>query len=168
MNLLLSLAAPLIDFIFVHGLGGGAGKAWSESPSLVHFWPQEWLPKTLRSRVFEIHSFGYDSDLIMGKDSCLIFHHSGKAFLGEMSTFPYLANTGATVGPIGHSMGGLVMKKAYIPAEQDTACRSLVKIKKCNMLCRNATMGSWIGEILDQHTLWNFQTSNGLRVSVND
>jgi len=45
LNLLYSPSEPLIDFIFVHGLGGGSRKTWGKTSSVTRFWPQEWLPK---------------------------------------------------------------------------------------------------------------------------
>lgn len=103
----------------------------------MHFWPQEWLPRDPAFKDVRVHSFGYDSDWIKGKDSCLSVHHFGKALLGEMDTSPYLANTETTIVLIGHSMGGLVIKKAYMLARQDTACKGLVK--RIHAICFVAT-----------------------------
>ena len=40
-----SPSEPLLEFIFIHGLGGGSRKTWSFSSKLHHFWPKEWLSK---------------------------------------------------------------------------------------------------------------------------
>lgn len=127
LNLLYSPSKPLIDFIFVHGLGGGSRKTWSKTGSVTDFWPQEWLPKDPAFKNVRIHSFGYDSDWAWGKDNCLNIHHFGKLLLGEMSISPYLSHADTQIVLIGHSMGGLVIKKAYILARQDVAYEALAK-----------------------------------------
>lgn len=127
LNLLFSPSEPRIDIIFVHGLGGGSRKTWSKTNSLNHYWPQEWLPKDPAFKDVRIHSFGYNSDYVKGKDNCLNVHHFGKSLLGEISTSPHLADTNTAIVLIGHSMGGLVIKKAYILAKQDLLYQSLSK-----------------------------------------
>lgn len=127
LNLLHSPSEPLIDFIFVHGLGGGSRKTWSKTSSVTHYWPQEWLPKDPAFKNVRVHSFGYNSDWIKGKDNCLNIHHFSKSLLGEMSTSPYLGDADTPIVLIGHSMGGLVIKKAYILARQDAVYETLTK-----------------------------------------
>ncbi len=127
LNLLYSPSEPLIDFVFVHGLGGGSRKTWSKTSSVRHYWPQEWLPKDPAFKNVRVHSFGYNSDWLNGKDNCLNIHHFGKSLLGEISTSPYLGDTLTPIVLIGHSMGGLVIKKAYMLARQDPAYETLAK-----------------------------------------
>ena len=74
-----------------------------------------------------MHSFGYDSDWIKGKDNCLNVHQFGKLLLGEMSVSPSLSQADTPIVLIGHSMGGLVIKKAYMLARQDTAYETLTE-----------------------------------------
>ena len=118
LSILFSPPDPLIDFIFVHGLGGGSRKTWSKTKSITHFWPQEWLPRDPAFKDVRIHSFGYDSDWAKGKKNCLNIHHFGKSLLGEICTSPCLRESKTPMVFIGHSMGGLVIKKAYIFAQQ--------------------------------------------------
>ncbi len=126
LNLLHSPSEPLIDFIFVHGLGGGSRKTWSKTSSLAHYWPQEWLPKDPAFKNVRVHSFGYNSDWVKGKYNCLNIHHFGKSLLGELSTSPYLGDADTPIVLIGHSMGGLVIKKAYMLGRQDASYETLV------------------------------------------
>ncbi len=127
LNLLHYPSEPLIDLIFVHGLGGGSRKTWSKTSSITHYWPQQWLPKDSAFKNLRVHSFGYDSDWSKGKDNCLNIHHFGKSLLGEMSTSPVLGDADTPIVLIGHSMGGLVIKKAYMLARQDSAYETLTK-----------------------------------------
>ncbi|ROV96972.1 hypothetical protein VSDG_04162 [Cytospora chrysosperma] len=108
---------PLIDLIFVHGLRGGSIKTWRKGNDPRNVWPQLWLPLESGLQNANIHSFGYDSDWASTKSSVLNIHDFGQSLLEEMRNSPYLRDGGK--GPIllvGHSMGGLVIKKAFILA----------------------------------------------------
>ncbi|BCS04131.1 NACHT and WD domain protein [Aspergillus luchuensis] len=127
LNLLHSPPEPQIESIFVHGLGGGSRKTWSKTTSGYHYWPQEWLPKDPAFSHVRVHSFGYNSDWSKGKDNCLDIYHFAKSLLGELSTSPHLSHTDTPIVFLGHSMGGLVIKKAYLLASQDAFFEGLVK-----------------------------------------
>ncbi|MCJ1356771.1 MAG: hypothetical protein MMC33_006767 [Icmadophila ericetorum] len=127
LNALYSPSEPLIDFVFVHGLGGGSRKTWSKTSSVTHYWPQYWLPKDPDFKNVRVHSYGYDSDWAKGKDNCLNIHHFGKSLLGELNTSPSLGSADTPIVLIGHSMGGLVIKKAYVLARNDAAYETLAK-----------------------------------------
>ena len=90
-----------------------------------HFWPQAWLPKDPTFKGVRVHSYGYDSDWTRGKDNCLDIHHFGKSLLGEIDTSPSLNNADTPIVFIGHSMGGLVIKKVYILARQSVVYQGL-------------------------------------------
>ncbi|KAH1636019.1 hypothetical protein KXW31_002675 [Aspergillus fumigatus] len=127
LNLLFSPRQPLIDLIFVHGLGGGSRKTWSKTTSASHYWPKEWLPKDPAFKNARVHSFGYDSDWMKSKDNCLDIYHFARSLLGELSTSPHLHNADTPIIFISHSMGGLVVKKAFLLAKQNATDRYLVK-----------------------------------------
>ncbi|KAJ9155418.1 GPI inositol-deacylase [Pleurostoma richardsiae] len=116
LRLLHSSPEPLIDLIFVHGLRGGSIKTWRKGNDPRFFWPQFWLPVEPGFHNVNIHSFGYESDWASTKPSVLNVHDFGQSLLEEMRNSPYLKDNDKN-GPIiliGHSMGGLVIKKAYI------------------------------------------------------
>lgn len=119
LNLISAPSEPLFDFIFVHGLGGGSRKTWSKTSSMSHYWPGQWLPKEKDFEHVRIHSYGYDSDWTKGSANCLNLHHIGKSLLGELSTCPHITDSSTNLVLIGHSMGGLVIKKAYMLAEKE-------------------------------------------------
>lgn len=62
LTLLHTVPEPVVDFIFVHGFGGGSRKSWSLSPDPNHYWPKEWLSKDPSFRCARIFSFGYSTD----------------------------------------------------------------------------------------------------------
>lgn len=94
LNLLYYPSDRRVDFIFVHGLGGGARKTWSKTPSISADWAK-------------------------GKDNCLNLHHFGKSLLGELITAPHLGNASTPIVLIDHSMCGLVIKKMYLLSRRD-------------------------------------------------
>ncbi|KAK1634966.1 hypothetical protein BDP81DRAFT_55296 [Colletotrichum phormii] len=118
--LLSSPSEPIVDFVFVHGLRGGSRKTWSKSEDPLHFWPKEWLPRDTDFKHVRIHSFGYNSDWSQPHDTVLNVHDFGKSLLGALDDSP-LIRRDATLPlvMVGHSMGGLVIKKAYILAKRD-------------------------------------------------
>lgn len=127
LNLLYAPSKPLVDFVFVHGLGGGSRKTWSKTGSTSHYWPQEWITKDPAFNDVRVCSFGYDSDWAKGKENCLNIHHMGKSLLGELIISPHHSSTSTPIVLIGHSMGGLVIKKAYVLARQGGAYESLAQ-----------------------------------------
>ena len=116
---------PLFDFVFVHGLGGGSRKTWAKANVAAHHWPGEWLPREAGFENVRIHSYGYNSDWMKGNDNCLNLHHIGKSLLGEMAVSPHISGSNTSLVLIGHSMGGLVIKKAFMLALQDSSLKEL-------------------------------------------
>jgi hypothetical protein len=104
---------PLIDFIFVHALGGGSRKTWSKTTSLAHYWPREWLPTEPSFKNVRIHVFGYNSNWKERASSVLTIHDFGQALLNDIRNSPLLCqnDSDTPIMLVGHSMGGLVVKK---------------------------------------------------------
>ncbi|KAI4235285.1 MAG: hypothetical protein LQ349_003262 [Xanthoria aureola] len=105
------------DLVFVHGLGGGSRSTWTKygEPSL--YWPEQWLPNDPGFHDVGIHSFGYDSN--WQKESSLNIHDFSKSLLASIHDCPSIPRTSqAPLVLVGHSMGGLVIKRAYILAQQ--------------------------------------------------
>ena len=124
LHLLHSPPDPLVDFIFVHGLRGGSIKTWCKDEDLRLFWPQAWLPRDRDLRNVRIHAFGYDSDWGDTKETIHDLHDFGRSLLGEMNASPALRRGRQTpILLIGHSMGGLVMKKVRRPVTVAHASR---------------------------------------------
>ncbi|PGH17278.1 hypothetical protein AJ79_01161 [Helicocarpus griseus UAMH5409] len=87
---------PLIDFIFVHGLGGGSRKTWSKTPNITHYWIKEWLPIEPRFKNVRIHTFGYNANWRERDASTLTIHDFGQALLMDIRNSPALVQDGRT------------------------------------------------------------------------
>ncbi|KAM0127142.1 hypothetical protein ACHAP3_008912 [Botrytis cinerea] len=123
LNLLHAPSEPLIDFIFVHGLGGGSRKTWSKSEDAYHYWPKEWLPQDPDFKNVRIFSFGYRADWVGRSKDVLDIGDFAQSLLGEINTCPEIRRSKTKIVLIGHSMGGL----AYLMAVEDPAMRDLVQ-----------------------------------------
>ncbi|KAL3419495.1 hypothetical protein PVAG01_09717 [Phlyctema vagabunda] len=107
----------IADLIFVHGLGGGSRSTWTKGNDPLLYWPEKWLPKDDGFRDVRIHSFGYDSN--WGKESVLNIHDFAKSLLSCVQDCPLIPKGASTpIVFIGHSMGGLVIKRSFILANQ--------------------------------------------------
>ncbi|MCJ1244025.1 hypothetical protein MMC30_001222 [Trapelia coarctata] len=118
---LTTLSTPLkqavCDLVFVHGMGGGSRSSWTKSADASLFWPKEWLPQDTGFEDVRIHTFGYNSN--WEKESSLNIHDFAKSLLGSIQDCPaILRGSNTPLIFVGHSMGGLVIKKAYILARQ--------------------------------------------------
>lgn len=133
LNLLYSPSESLVDFVFVHGLGGGSRKTWSKTDNPYHYWPKEWLPRDPDFSNCRICSFGYASDWSERRDRVLEINDFAASLLGEIKNDPGIRAsevrswrslnletlltilTQTRIVLVGHSMGGLVIKQVKIP-----------------------------------------------------
>lgn len=118
------------DLIFVHGLGGSAWKTWSWNRNINNFWPI-WLAQRDDFTSWRIFTFGYNSKW-KGGGTNLNISDFAKDLLLQMLTFTTEdASTKAAIGTapiifVAHSMGGLVVKKAFLLGKQDVQFAELV------------------------------------------
>ncbi|KAI9158094.1 Vegetative incompatibility protein [Paramyrothecium foliicola] len=126
LQLLFASPEPLVEIVFVHGLRGGSVKTWQKGNDPRLFWPQHWLPTEPDFRNASIHSFGYESDWKSSAPSILSVHDFGQALYEELRTSASLRqNPKNAILLVGHSMGGLVIKRAYTLAQQDSSCSDI-------------------------------------------
>ncbi|KAK4182677.1 NACHT and WD domain-protein [Podospora australis] len=109
----------IVDLVFVHGLNGGSVSTWTRNGDKSLFWPKEWLPNDHAFSDARIHTFGYDSS--WSHESILNIHDFATALLVSIKHAPSNHSRDEGVPTplvlIGHSMGGLVIKRAYIVAK---------------------------------------------------
>lgn len=93
LNILRDVTEPMIDFIFVHGLGGGSRKTWSKSSNQYHYWPKEWLSQDPDFSCVRVWSFGYKADWNERKENVLDIRDFALALLGEIENAPDIRRT---------------------------------------------------------------------------
>jgi WD40 repeat protein/pimeloyl-ACP methyl ester carboxylesterase len=114
------------DIVFVHGLGGSAWRTWCWKREIHNFWPQ-WLVEEEPFSSYRISTFGYNARF-KGEGTNLNIIDFAKDLLLQLYTT--LGHSGSTATPIilvAHSMGGLVVKKAYMLGKHDKHFSSLIK-----------------------------------------
>ncbi|CAI7640645.1 unnamed protein product [Penicillium glandicola] len=115
----------VVDLIFVHGVNGGSQSTWTKNGDPSLFWPQEWLPKDQAFQDVRIHTFGYASTISQG--SVLNIPDFARSLLYSIHDSPVILREGKVpLVLVGHSMGGLVIKKAFIFAHDSEEMRPLV------------------------------------------
>ncbi|KAI1733792.1 hypothetical protein F4680DRAFT_440553 [Xylaria scruposa] len=127
LNLLFEPSEPRLDIIFVHGLQGGSRKTWSLHPTdPLTYWPSEWLPHEPGFRHARTHSFGYDSDWRRTAASSLTVHDFALALLADIKhSQAFKRNEDTPIVFVAHSMGGLVIKKAYLLATRNETYKDI-------------------------------------------
>ncbi|KAL1961167.1 hypothetical protein VTO42DRAFT_3112 [Malbranchea cinnamomea] len=114
------------NLVFVHGLRGGSYKTWRKSGDPRSFWPQTWLADHPDLRSVRICTFGYNCDLTVNNSGILNLHDAGRYLFNELRASPQLREDDESpIILIGHSIGGLVTKKAFALSCQDPISISL-------------------------------------------
>ncbi|KAI0421746.1 hypothetical protein F5X98DRAFT_389026 [Xylaria grammica] len=150
------------DLIFVHGLNGGSRSTWSKAGD-DSFWPQAWLPRDDAFHDVRIHTFGYPSGL--NRESALNIRDFASNLLTCVDHCPTMASSTSS-GPIifvGHSMGGLVIKKAYILARQIPEYEKLADRIHAVFFLATPHQGAGVAQLLSR-----FLALAGPRPFVND
>ncbi|KAL8816847.1 MAG: hypothetical protein Q9223_004212 [Gallowayella weberi] len=127
LHLIYDKEDALGELIFVHGLGGSAIKTWSWKRDTANFWPA-WLNDDEELHKFRVFTFGYNSNFKGGGTNLNIMDFA-KDLLFHLLTFSQgdsQAIGGRPIIFVAHSMGGLVVKKAYIIGKQDPEFSGIV------------------------------------------
>jgi hypothetical protein len=125
---------PAADIVFVHGLGGSSQQTWSKNKDPALFWPREWLPLESGLSDVRISTFGYSAHLTSPVNAKTFLNISDFA-IDLLFRLRFATTDGEKPLNIGkvplifvtHSMGGLVVKKAFILGQNDMTYQSLVR-----------------------------------------
>ncbi|KAL4807865.1 hypothetical protein BDV18DRAFT_136296 [Aspergillus unguis] len=121
--------APLIDFVFVHGLNPHARndhpfRTWTHENGT--FWPRDYLPRDIpNTRVFV---YGYNSTVTDARtmSTASIKDHADTLLnLLDMERNEQMAARAPKIIWICHSLGGLVVKQALLNAHEDRKYTSI-------------------------------------------
>ncbi|KAF2755764.1 hypothetical protein EJ05DRAFT_540420 [Pseudovirgaria hyperparasitica] len=147
-----------LDIILVHGLGGTSRSTWSKDRDPENFWPGKWLPQEPEICTARVLSFGYDADWrsTAGKTIFSITDFA-KELLFSMKFAKHgdkaLEDLGIGQAPIifiVHSMGGIVVKQAYILGQHDPDYIDLVKAISAIVFLSTPHRGSNLAELLNR------------------
>ncbi|KAK1765476.1 hypothetical protein QBC33DRAFT_544396 [Phialemonium atrogriseum] len=137
------------DLIFVHGLNGGSQSTWSKGNDPSLFWPQEWLPRDEAFRDVRIHTFGYASGV--NRESILGLRDFAKSLLGAIKDCPAMdRDEKPSLIFVAHSMGGLVVKNAFVIGQQHPEFHSTVQRVQAIFFLATPHQGAAIAQTLDR------------------
>ena len=112
-----------VDIVFVHGLAGHSHRTWTRNREPSLFWPKSWLPieaELINSRIL---TFGYNASWRGSENSSHIGDFAKDLLyqlrFGRDSEGNTLSIGSSPIIFVAHSMGGLVIKKAYLKGLHD-------------------------------------------------
>ncbi|EJT80596.1 NACHT and WD domain-containing protein [Gaeumannomyces tritici R3-111a-1] len=143
------------DIVFVHGLGGSAWRTWSWNRDPTLFWP-DWLAEegdVLAN--FGVWTFGYNAGFRGAATNLTILDFAKDLLLQLITALDDGQDRAADLNlqrPIifvVHSMGGLVVKKAYTMGKHDDQYAGLVSRIKAILFLATPHRGSQYAKILN-------------------
>ncbi|KAL9614137.1 MAG: hypothetical protein Q9167_001347 [Letrouitia subvulpina] len=149
--------APILDIIFIHGLGGDSQRTWSKDPRDPNlFWPQHWLPLEPEIARARILSFGYNASFLPGAPRNIYrIGDFAKELLYEMRFSKDHGGEDLNIGKVPvifvmHSMGGLVAKKAYLLGQNDETYKDIIRSISAMVFLATPHRGTNLAEVLNR------------------
>ena len=144
--------APL-DIVFVHGLGGHFRNTWCKNHNPSLFWPALWLPQEPHVQQARILSFGYNANYGAGARSTSNINDFAKELLYEMGFGKDDNGEDLGIGKVpivfvAHSMGGLVVKKAYLLGQIDEEYQAIAGSISAIIFLATPHRGTNLAEVL--------------------
>ncbi|KAK5071415.1 hypothetical protein LTR70_010577 [Exophiala xenobiotica] len=147
----------VVDIVFVHGLGGTSRQSWSANRDPDLFWPLEWLPHETGISNARISTFGYNAHFASAAapNSILNISDFAKDLLFQLRFAAGKEKKQLDVGRtpiifVAHSMGGLVVKKAFILGQNDQYYKDIVKAISAMVFLSTPHRGANLADVLNK------------------
>lgn len=121
---------PIVDLVFIRRLSSSSKKAWSYNRDIANFWPP-WLGHEVGFRGTRIFTFGYNSKFAAASTTLNTVDFA-KDLLFQTKNYQHpFKEEGPIIGNrpmifVVHSMGGLVVKKAFIIGRTDDHYKDMI------------------------------------------
>ncbi|KAI1339150.1 hypothetical protein F5Y15DRAFT_95240 [Xylariaceae sp. FL0016] len=120
------------DIVFIHGLGGTSRWTWSKDRDPELFWPLTFLPLEPDLCLARILTFGYDASVQKtgGLTTSVLDFAKDLLFdlkYGRDQNSDDLAMGNVPIIFVVHSMGGLIVKEAYMQGQHDPEYETIIK-----------------------------------------
>ncbi|PMD32251.1 YVTN repeat-like/Quino protein amine dehydrogenase [Hyaloscypha variabilis F] len=157
-----------VDIVFIHGLGGSSRMTWSKDHNLDFFWPLKFLPHETDINEARILTFGYNANFRPGsgknKMSVLDFAKDLLYDLkyGQDESAEELEDLMMGERPIifiVHSMGGLIVKEAYMQGQNDPTYAAIIKSVSSIIFLATPHRGTNLAETLNRILQVSFITN---------
>lgn len=147
----------------MHGLGGHSQKTWTKNHDPSLFWPEIWLPFEPDVGKARILTFGYDANWRGGAGVSNITDFA-KELLYEMRFSKNASGDDIAIGTnpiifVVHSMGGLVVKKAYLLGLYDDNYKEITKSISAIIFLSTPHRGTNLAETLNRVLAASFHSS---------
>lgn len=157
LTLLHEPESPTADIVFIHGLDGTSRHTWSKNRDPNLFWPLKWLPYEPELSSARIMTFGYNShfsSISNRKEGILNVSDFAKDLLFSMKFMTGASERRLDIGSVpiifvAHSMGGLIVKKAFILGQHDEHYQDLVRAMSGIVFLSTPHRGSNLAETLN-------------------
>ncbi|KAK3934344.1 hypothetical protein QBC46DRAFT_427728 [Diplogelasinospora grovesii] len=161
-----------LDIIFVHGLGGHSQKTWSKNHDAALFWPETWLPFDPDVGKARILTFGYNANWRAGSKSTTNITDFAKELLYEMRFAKDVSGEDLAIGAnpiifVVHSMGGLVVKKAYLLGLHDDTYKGIISSVAAIVFLSTPHRGTNLAAILNRVLAASFQSPKNFISELN-
>ncbi|XDG07500.1 hypothetical protein ABKA04_007115 [Annulohypoxylon sp. FPYF3050] len=161
----------LVDIIFVHGLGGSSRMTWSHDRNPDFFWPLKFLPHEPDINEARILTFGYNADFRPGsnknkmsvldfaKDLLFDLKHAQDESVPEIEDLGMGEVRLTALSLAVHSMGGLIVKEAYMQGQNDPTYEAIIKAISSIIFLSTPHRGTNLAETLNRILQVSFVTS---------
>ncbi|KAM7184417.1 hypothetical protein V8F20_012240 [Naviculisporaceae sp. PSN 640] len=143
------------DIVFIHGLGGTSRMTWSKDRDIRLFWPGVFLPLENELSQTRIFTFGYNADVKSGIRTTSSILTFAKDLLYDLNYALVDETKGLRIGQVplvfvAHSMGGLVVKEAYIQGQHDPDYVHIIKSVLAILFLSTPHRGTNLAETLSR------------------
>ncbi|KAI0433014.1 NACHT and WD domain protein [Xylaria sp. FL1042] len=120
------------DIVFIHGLGGTSRLTWSKNKNPKLFWPLTFLPLEPDLCLARILTFGYNTNFLKSGNLSTSVLDFAKGLLFDLKYAKDESKNDLNMGEVPlifvvHSMGGLIVKEAYMQGQNDPEYEAIVR-----------------------------------------
>ncbi|KAK4445791.1 hypothetical protein QBC34DRAFT_412670 [Podospora aff. communis PSN243] len=144
------------NIVFIHGLGGTSHATWSKNRDADLFWPRVFLPQERDINSARILTFGYNAE-VKGRSSSNVKSvlDFAKDLLYDLKYSKDENTEDLNIGSVplvfvAHSMGGLIVKEAYMQGQFDPEYERIVKAVSAILFMSTPHRGTDLAETLNR------------------
>lgn len=144
-----------VDIVFIHGLGGTSRKTWSKNGDPELFWPLKFLPLEPYICLSRILTFGYNANFLAAGNISTSVLDFAKDLLFDLKFAKDDRKEDLNIGKVPlvfvvHSMGGLIIKEAYMQGQNDPEYEVLIKAISAVTFLATPHRGTNLAELLNR------------------
>ncbi|KAI1661234.1 hypothetical protein F4813DRAFT_385767 [Daldinia decipiens] len=143
------------DIVFIHGLGGTSRWTWSKNRDPDLFWPLTFLPLEPDVCLARILTFGYNANFRKSGNIGTSVLDFAKDLLFDLKYAKDDHGEDLNMGSVPlifvvHSMGGLIVKEAYMQGQNDPEYESIIKAISAITFLATPHRGTHLAETLNR------------------